>query len=149
MYLKHPTSYGRRQPDGGGAGHFGAPRGDRNHRGVDFLSITGEPVSAPCSGTITRIGVCYADDQSYRLVEIAASRCKVIVMYVNPTVAPGEFVLSGDRIGYAQNIVRRYPSMGMSNHVHLELYCNSGEAMLGRTGVVPADRVYLNPELFF
>jgi len=149
MILGHPTPYGRRQPDGAGAGHFGAPRGHRKHRGVDFASCVAMAVFAPCSGIISRIGWCYADDPQYRLIEIRAERCVVSVFYVEPDVVVGDSVKFGDVIGLAQNISARYAGMNMTNHVHMEMYLADDQALIGRLGTDPTDRVYVNPELFF
>ena len=144
LKLDPPTSGGVRETDSFGSGRFRAPRGNRLHKGLDFLAAAGDPVVSPTDGTVRRIGICYSDDPRYRLVEIDASDALVRVFYVDPTVAPGDEIAAGDLIGSAQDVAARYEN-GMKNHVHLEVRLRT--ALLGR-GREPGESVWADPALF-
>src|SRR5690606_19387199 len=68
----NPTSAAPRTWDHFGSGAYGASRdgGVRHHAGVDYVAEAGQAVKAPISGYVTRIGYAYADDLSFRYVEI-------------------------------------------------------------------------------
>lgn len=115
--------------DAQGAGHYGAPRGSRTHRGVDYACPPGAGVLAVECGTVTKLGHTYADDLSYRYVEITDDLgCRARYFYVEPAVARGDYVMAGDVIGHAQDIAARYPDADrpMTNHVHFELINAAG-----------------------
>ena len=129
LVLVPPTDGGVRQSDDFGNGLFRAPRGERLHRGLDFLCPPGGAVSSPTTGAIRRIGWCYADDPSYRLIEIEAPGAWVRILYVAPEVEVGAQVAPGDVLGRAQDVAARY-GPGMLNHVHLEVQLTTG--LVGR-----------------
>ena len=107
-----------------GSGAFGASRGDRTHNGIDYACLPGAFVYAPVTGDVTKIGYPYADDTSYRYVEITdVNRQKHRIFYINPTVTKGMTVIEGRTvIGEVQNIAARYGDpVGMINHVHYEI----------------------------
>lgn len=108
--------------DGAGSGDFASSRGGRLHKGVDFEFAYNEEVPSPVTGTVVRIGHCYADDLSYRLVEILTHNQLALVrlLYVRPLVGKNQFVNEGDIIGTAQNIAARH-GPPMKNHVHIEV----------------------------
>ena len=139
-----PARHGVREGDAWGDGRFGASRGDRLHKGVDFLATEGERISAPCDGVVRRIGQCYVDTDEYKLIEIHAAGALVRVFYVTPGVAPGDAVSIGDTIGHAQDISRRY-APGMHNHVHLEVRL-TGSVLVGK-GREPTEAVWVDPWL--
>ena len=127
-----------------GLGHYGAPRGSRTHKGIDFAVFPGSLILAPVNGIITKYGYPYRDDLSWRYIEITQSDCAPYVtteedkgdcaicgrahprhrlFYVAMVeVYPGEHVYKGQKIGYLQNIAQRYP--GMTPHVHYEIKIN-------------------------
>lgn len=143
LELVPPCHGGLRTTDAWGSGAFGAPRGDRLHAGVDFAAFYGDLVRAPCSGVVRRLGVCYADDPTYRLVEIDAGSAWVRVLYVSPDVQVGDQVHAGTSVlGTVQDVASRYGA-GMTNHVHLDVRL-VGCVLVGR-GQVPADAVYVDP----
>ena len=122
--------------DEAGQGHFGADRGARTHRGVDFYLLPGAVLLSPVTGTITKVGYPYADDLSYRYVEVTLmSTAKHRFFYVEPEHDVGTVVQVGTRLGTAQDIVKRYPDIGMKNHVHYEIKTNEG--------------TYVNPEEYW
>ena len=120
--------------DPAGHGFFKARRGSRIHKGVDLVCEPGELVVAPFDGKVTKIGYPYADDLSYRYVEITSkSRLVCRVFYVEPTVELGQEVRAGDQIGFAQDVAARYKvdsrggiryrTIKMEIHIHVELRC--------------------------
>lgn len=119
----NPTGKPVRACDDYGCGAFGARRdaGERRHEGTDFDAEAGQPVDAPISGFVTKIGEAYLDDGRYRFLEITnpALRFQARVFYVDPTVEEGQAVRLGQPIGRARSLEPRYP--GITNHVHLEL----------------------------
>jgi murein DD-endopeptidase MepM/ murein hydrolase activator NlpD len=143
LRLAPPTGGAVREADAWGSGHFRAPRGERRHKGIDFLAAVGDPVTSPVDGHVRRIGWCYGDDPHYRLVEIETDGAHVRILYVEPSVEAGSAVNRGDLIGHAQDISARY-DQGMQNHVHLEMRLTT--ALLGR-GRAPTERVWIDPRL--
>jgi murein DD-endopeptidase MepM/ murein hydrolase activator NlpD len=125
----NPTGRSPRGHDAYGDGEFGASRdgGSRRHEGVDFAARPGQPVRAPISGYVTKIGYAYPGDVALKFVEITNPALKVAarVFYVNPGVDVGETVHIGRVIGAAHTLQRKYPG-GMTDHVHLELIDQRG-----------------------
>jgi murein DD-endopeptidase MepM/ murein hydrolase activator NlpD len=126
----NPTGHEPRTHDAYGEGEFGASRdgGARRHEGVDFRAEAGQPVMAPISGYVTKIGYAYPGDQQLQFVEITnpALRYAARVFYVNPKVEVGESVAIGSVIGAAHSLQRKYPG-GMTDHVHLEIMDRAGQ----------------------
>lgn len=107
--------------DDAGDGHFGAPRGDRTHRGVDYLCRPGDTVHSPCNGVVSKLGFPYADDSTWRYVEITDGRSRRHrLFYVEPLHHVGTIVKEGNVIGHAQDISLRY-SPRMKPHLHYEI----------------------------
>lgn len=125
--MKPPLVYIKiRRADDFGSGFFMAKRGKKPHKGLDLIVIPGENVYAPISGKVTKIGYAYADDLSYRYVQIANSKYRVRLFYVDACTEVGDFVTAGDNVGTAQDIAKRYTTAKktMKNHVHIEVYIN-------------------------
>lgn len=120
----NPTGKAPRETDAYGHGWFGASRdgGVREHEGVDFAAEAGQPVVAPISGYITKIGYAYAGDLDLKFVEITNPALDHVarVFYVKPAVVVGDVVRLGAAIGTAHSLQATYPG-GMTDHVHLEL----------------------------
>jgi murein DD-endopeptidase MepM/ murein hydrolase activator NlpD len=120
----NPTGQAPRGHDAYGEGEFGASRdgGARRHEGVDFRADAGQPVAAPISGFVSKIGYAYPGDRSLKFIEITnpALNYAARVFYVDPQVEVGEAVAVGYPIGTARSLQRKYPH-GMTNHVHLEI----------------------------
>lgn len=121
--VANPTGHEPRGTDAYGEGRFHASRdgGEREHEGVDYVSVPGQAVEAPISGYVSKIGYAYPDNETLRFVEIEnpALHLTARVFYVDPNVAVGDAVSIGKPIGTADNLQRRYP--GITNHVHLEV----------------------------
>ena len=115
-----PTGKGIRN-DSKGAGHYGAPRGNRKHRGTDYLCEPGQFVLSPIFGKIERIAYPYAD-KSYSGIVIRGKHLTVKMFYLNPTALIGNFVRAGGVVGSAADISKRKDSYkGMLPHIHLEI----------------------------
>lgn len=125
----NPTGQETRRHDAYGEGEFGARRdgGSRRHEGVDYMAKAGQPVAAPISGFVTKIGYAYAGDSSLKFVEVTnpALRVSARVFYVAPGVEVGQAVAMGKPIGTAKSLQRKYPR-GMTDHVHLEIIDQRG-----------------------
>lgn len=116
----------RRVADSYGQGHFGAPRGSRTHKGIDFVCHPGTRVCSPVSGEVTKLGYPYGDDLSYRYVEVIDQGFyKHRFFYVNPSVEVGQHVNEGDILGEVQSLDTRYK--GISEHCHYEIKNPDGE----------------------
>lgn len=118
--------------DPAGDGHFGAPRGGRPHRGIDYRCTPGMDVLSPVYGRVTKYGYCYADDLRWRYVQVTDMEGrKHRLFYVTPRAALGDQVTPVTMVGTAQDISQRYPGRQMRPHVHYE---------------VIEDGDYINPE---
>ena len=114
--------------DPAGDGHYGAPRGARTHRGVDYQCTPGCAVLSPVQGTVTKLGFPYADDLQWRYVQILdKDNTRHRLFYVLPGIVLGLPVEADQPIGCAQDISRRYPHKGMLPHVHYECIDSIGE----------------------
>jgi len=134
--IADPTGQAPRGDDAYGEGRFHARRdgGERQHEGVDYVATPGQPVEAPISGYVAKIGFAYPDDQTLRYIEIEnpALHLTARVFYVDPDVAVGDAVAVGHPIGQAHTLLKRYPR-GMTNHVHLELANRAGRKLDAET----------------
>lgn len=116
-----------RDYDKWGAGHYGAPRGKRKHRGVDYVNHVNEAVECFEGGEVTKIGFPYsqksAKKRHFRLVEIMVSHAiSHRYFYVEALVQVGNIVEKGQIIGWAQDLDVVYP--GITQHVHFEVKKN-------------------------
>jgi murein DD-endopeptidase MepM/ murein hydrolase activator NlpD len=105
--------------DSAGQGHFGAPRGNRTHEGVDLEVQENEPVYSPISGVV-RIGNPYAGESRWKLVEIKNANEAVKIMYMKPSVKNGDYVSAHSQIGVGDTISDKYQPTAMKNHLHVE-----------------------------
>jgi murein DD-endopeptidase MepM/ murein hydrolase activator NlpD len=130
----NPTGGEIRGHDAYGDGEFGASRdgGSRDHEGVDFIAAANQPVDAPISGYVTKIGFAYAGDNDLKFVEITnpALRYAARVFYVDPSVEVGQTVALGTPIGRHHSLAAKYPG-GMTDHVHLEILDRHGRRIDG------------------
>ncbi|CCQ75673.1 M23 family metallopeptidase [Magnetospira sp. QH-2] len=127
-----------RSPDAMGDGRYGASRdgGKRNHQGVDIVANPGQDVTSTVDGTVTKLGYPYANDKSYRYVEIQTKDGYVVRhFYVNPgNLKPGQAVVAGKtKIGTVQDLSKRYPK-GMTNHIHVEIRDRNKVAYPNKSG---------------
>ena len=137
--IANPTGKAPRQSDAYGEGRFHASRdgGEREHEGVDYVATAGQPVEAPISGYVAKIGYAYPGDQTLRYVEIdnPALHLTARVFYVDPKVTVGDAVAVGRPIGQAHTLQHRYP-LGITDHVHLEIADARGRKLDAGTLIV-------------
>ena len=113
--------------DSFGAGGFGTPRSSnvsarKKHNGVDYEGDAGQDVKAVTGGIISKIGYPYADDLSFRYVEITAEggyRVRQFYVFPASNVDVGTHVKKGQLIGTCQNLGKKFK--GMQNHIHVEI----------------------------
>jgi len=111
-----------RDTDDWGSGAYGAPRGNRTHRGIDLVTKPGQTIHAPFTGTVVRHANPYDDDPRYTgcLLRRESDGLEVKLFYLEGIdIGP---VANGDPIGTAQDIAIKYP--GIINHIHLEVWLN-------------------------
>lgn len=101
-----------------GKGYFGAPREGHTHHGVDFVCSGGDPVRAFMSGTVSKLGQCYADKPEFRYVEVKRPNADCLrYFYVSPTVQVGDQITPGEMVGTSQQL----PYAGITQHYHFEV----------------------------
>lgn len=116
-----------RELDTFGSGAYGAPRGERKHKGIDFACYPGSLVMSFGSGIVTKLGYPYGDDLFFRYVEVTDTcERRLRYFYLNPFVSPGDKVTQETILGSAQSLQNRYK--GITDHIHFEIMC--GDAHL-------------------
>lgn len=119
----NPTMGPLRGEDAYGSGSFGAARdgGHRVHDGADYVAAPNTIVYSPISGEVTKLGYAYAKNTALRFVEVTNSVSSLVtrVLYVDPSVKPGDLLKAGDPIGVAEDLSKRY--RGITNHVHVQI----------------------------
>jgi len=114
----------KRGSDDFGSGEFGASRGSRTHKGIDYTAPAGAELISPVDGEVTKLGYPYASDLSFRYVEVTdTDGIRHRMFYVSPDVAVGDSVSRQDPIGKVQDIAGKYntDTRKMKNHVHYEI----------------------------
>ena len=119
--------YSLRGVDSYGSGAYGAPRGNRTHRGLDIVPLNGHSVRSPIDGVVIRHGVPYSTNNgSLQLVEIQGKGkdddLNVKLMYLTPIVPVGHTVKRGSLVGFMESLQFRYK--GITDHIHLEVRQN-------------------------
>jgi murein DD-endopeptidase MepM/ murein hydrolase activator NlpD len=119
MVLIHPPI----RSDPAGDGHYGAPRGDRKHTGIDFAVAPGSEILAPENGIMCRYGYAYSSDLTWRIVDLRGAGGQLYRFFycVQADFSSGDRIEQGDVIAVAQDITQRYPGRGMKPHVHVEV----------------------------
>lgn len=112
----------RMRNDAAGSGHFGAPRGNRIHQGLDLLVEPGQEVLSPVTGRFIRQGWPYANDRRFHLVVLNGEGYEVKLLYVKPIegLVPGTPVHRGQVVGMAEDVASKYGG-SMLPHVHVEV----------------------------
>lgn len=154
-----PIENPRVRSDDAGSGAFGASRvklvGDERvrypHRGVDLLGDPGDPIFAPCTGTVERNGICYNPEiypgrAHLKLTVVSFPLGRFKLLYVDPDVQAGQVVTAGDRIATLQDVAAVHP--GSRNHVHVECWIDQ-DHIFDRHGIYPEGGMVVNPLLLF
>lgn len=106
-----------------GDGSFGAPRGNRTHRGVDFAAYPGSVLLSPVEGVVTKLGYPYSGNYILRYVEVTSQNdMRHRFFYVDPQVTLGSEITEGTPLG----VVQELPYRGITQHVHYEIKLRSG-----------------------
>jgi len=106
--------------DTAGSGKYGARRGKRWHKGVDYIAIPGEEVIAPISGRITRIAKPYANTD-FSGIELQSANMTIKMFYFEPFLSVvGSYVSQGEPIGVMQDVSKHYMG-GMKPHIHIQI----------------------------
>ena len=117
--------YNVRGFDAQGAGHYGAPRGNRTHTGIDFVCDTHERIMAFQAGKVTKIGYPYNPNDKrgrglFRYVQVTDYRGNNLrYFYIQPLVQVGDIIRKNQVIGLSQALAPFYP--GITQHFHFEL----------------------------
>lgn len=107
-----------RGTDAQGSGAYGASRGSRKHKGVDFACKPGSRVYSAVRGIVTRLGYPYSGNRELRLIEIEDGLESLIrYMYVQPAVTKQQLINPGDLLGTVQKLSYR----GITQHVHVDV----------------------------
>lgn len=116
----NPTG-GKIRCDTEGQGYYGASRGNRKHKGIDFECVVGQPVLSPIAGKIVRVAYPYSDTKEYSGVLIENGSVAIKIFYFTPFKKKiGCYVRASEKIGTAQDISKRY-SNKMKPHLHLQI----------------------------
>lgn len=127
--MRNPTGGELRGNDSYGSGAYLAGRGNRPHRGRDYLGTPGQMVYAAIGGIMIRTARPYANSNLSGCV-IQNDKITVKMFYFKPTHGLiGKEVFEGQGIGIMQAISDRYP--GMPDHVHLEIDHMDPELFMG------------------
>jgi hypothetical protein len=114
-----PTSLGVRDKDNWGEGRYGVSRGNRMHKGTDYICNPGQDIVTPISGKIIREAKPYAGSH-YSGVLIKGEHISIKMFYFTPYDGfKGRVVKKGEAIGTAQDISEKYDRM--TPHIHLEI----------------------------
>ena len=123
--LTNPTG-GTIRSDSEGDGNYGAPRGNRSHRGIDITSVDGQGVVSPADGTAVNFT---GATTGYPIVDITPSDQSlnidlIRILYVGPssTNSGGRYNVSqGGLIGNSVNLQGLGYSNGVTPHVHIQI----------------------------
>lgn len=122
MIIKPPI----RTQDNHGAGHFGAPRGNHTHRGVDLACYKGSTVLSLTDGVVTKIGYPYnpsdPDKGHLRYVQVTQDEVDYRYFYVESFFQVGDIVSAGSALGITQGLCDIYE--GITDHFHFEVKYN-------------------------
>lgn len=116
-----------RGTDKHGSGYFGAPRGSKTHRGIDYACYKGSRVLSFAAGEVTHWGYPYnpTDEAKghLRYVEITdAEGYQLRYFYVMPSVYIGDQIFAGEPIGETQGLMDIFPDI--TDHFHFEVKRN-------------------------
>ena len=111
-----------------GDGTFGSDRHGHQHDGVDLVADPGTSVYSPLAGYVVRLTYPYPGDERFHGVVLKGlDGLEVKLFYVLPSVAAGDRVAIGQRVGTAEDVRGKYGDK-MQAHVHVE-YRQHGEVL--------------------
>ena len=106
-----PTDQGKRGKDKCGSGEWEAPRGEREHKGIDYC---GSSAYAPIGGKAEKIRSGYNEG-----VRITGKDYVVIIQHINTDLKTSQ-VKEGDRIGTPKSAASICKDM--KAHAHVQIY---------------------------
>lgn len=119
--IASPTGKGVRV-DAAGDGHYHAPRGGRDHKGLDLVCKPGQEIVCPIDNAcFVRTADPYGDGEYGGLVlkndlmEVKMFYLEVLEKIKNRKLHQGTV------IGIAQDVTERYLSSAMTPHIHMEI----------------------------
>ncbi len=130
--LTNPTGLGIRNDDGG-QGHYGAPRGNRLHYGIDFLSVDGQDIVSPVSGRAINSSFPkkLKDGRTIDIPTIVIIPSdpnigfdKLELLYVGPIQGGWRKVSPGDIVGQSVNLQGLGYPPHVTPHIHLQMRLN-------------------------
>lgn len=143
--LTNPTGQGIRN-DSQGQGHWGASRGSRAHKGLDFATTVGQDIYSPVDGRVV-----YATGASkgarvdiYPSNPSAAGFTMIRMLYVDRPAGINAWssvnVTAGTPIGIAADLQTRGYSPSVTPHIHFQI----------QNGLLPNGQPnWINPTPFF
>ncbi len=136
--LVNPSGRGMRN-DAGGLGHYGAPRGNRLHRGLDLQTIDGQDIVSPIDGRA--INSSWVNSRGITIPTIVIIPTaknlgfnNLQLLYAGPVGGGWREVKAGEVIGKALNMQSLGYPPSVGPHVHVQMRMN------GR---------WVNPEPYF
>ncbi|MGR3303791.1 MAG: peptidoglycan DD-metalloendopeptidase family protein [Candidatus Scalindua sp.] len=105
-----------------GSGYYGAPRGKRTHRGIDYACMPGTKIYPIIDGVVSKHGWVYSDPKKsdYRYVQVTDKHgFDYRYFYVNALEDLEQEVDTDTTIGEVQDLTKIYP--GIINHCRLEI----------------------------
>ncbi len=115
-----PTGKGIRI-DQEGDGNYGTPRGNRIHRGVDYLCDDWQIIVAPFDMTIERVSFPH-EDRKMSGIAWRKGKSTGRMWYFTPFKEfIGEKVYKGFAIGRAQSVSAYYGLPKMKDHIHFQV----------------------------
>ncbi|KAM9336373.1 leukocyte cell-derived chemotaxin-2-like [Symphorus nematophorus] len=111
----------RRRTDRWGQGHYGARRGDRDHKGLDIVCSDGSTVHAPFDATLGGKVIVYTDPRKAAInngIILRGEGLCIKLFYVQPDRTSGT-VTKGQRIGLMLPMQDVYPEI--TSHVHVQM----------------------------
>lgn len=148
---------GLRGVDAHGGGGYGAPRGSRIHKGLDFVARPLDWGMSPLEGTVMRLGRAYVDnpeteldESDLRSIHIQSDTVWVKLLYVDPLpiLHVGSQVRAGMPIGHCQDRAKYVLNKDLgefTNHIHMEVRVINFQSEW--VAVDPASLVFFPPEV--
>ncbi len=123
--LVNPTGLGIRN-DAGGKGHYGAPRGSRQHYGLDLQSIDGQDIISPVSGSAINSSFVNSKGITIPTIVIIPTDAnlgfnKLEILYVGPVEGGWRNISGGDVIGQSVNLQSLGYPTNVGPHVHVQM----------------------------
>lgn len=115
-----PTGKGIRV-DPEGDGNYGAPRGDRVHRGVDYLCDPGQIIVAPFDMFIDRVSFPNSDKKMEGIAWTKGKSTGRMWYFMPFKELLGTQAYKGKFIGRAQSVSAHYGLPKMRDHIHFQV----------------------------